>query len=185
MHPILSVVLSVPASLQPAPDSTPAFAGTREEQVRQLQAHYLAAEQEIARRDVSNLALEQRSERARLLRALEAYRLRGVFGVNVDFPGSREPHFVDAERRRCAVAELRHVSGGDELVAAVRATANQAWFVDLAGDATFEAWLERSGLTLEEAARIQGPPHVGPPAPPPPTPSGNRGGREGGSKEGG
>jgi HEAT repeat protein len=126
-------------------------------QVESLKAHYAAAEQELAMRDVSSLTSEQRERRARLIDALRAYRERGAFGRNVDFPGERMPLFVDGGGRRCAVAELLHATGDDVLVALVHEQNNSAWIVELARDPTFNAWLDRNGLTLEEAARIQAP----------------------------
>ena len=35
---------------------------------------------------------------------------------------------------------------------------NHVWICDLRGEAQFEGWLTRSGLSIEEAGRIHGPP---------------------------
>lgn len=156
---MIQTVLHLVLSLALLGDSVPAVrGGTREEQVRELRARYAIAEDELGCRDLSELTPEQRAERARLLGILHIYRVRGEFGVNTRFAGARMPYFVDDSGRRCAVAELLHVSGEDALVEDVREQDNHAWIADLAGDARFEAWLARSGFSIEEVARIQSPP---------------------------
>src|SRR6185503_15757338 len=70
---------------------------------------------------------------------------------------ARIPKFVDSDGRRCAMAELLHATGRDDLVASVRDTNNEAWVVDLAAEEPFLEWLASHGLALDEAARIQGP----------------------------
>lgn len=138
-------------------DPSPSPSTCAPSQVELLKAHYAAAEQELLGRDISSMAPEQRERRARLIEALRAYRERGQFGRNPDSSVERAPIFVDEGGRRCAVAELLHSTGEDELVARVRAGRNSAWILDLAGDRQFSAWLEHNGLTLDEAARIQAP----------------------------
>lgn len=145
--------------------------GSPAEQTARNQAHYARVVEELASSDVSELADAQRAERARLLEVLRAYNARADFGRSSAFPGARMPHFVDDDGRRCAVAELLHASGEGALVERVRTQANHAWVVDLAEDRDLASWLDRSGLTLWEAARIQGPPVVTTPAPYEPPPS--------------
>ena len=123
-----------------------------------LRQHYDAAIEELVAGDVSRLSTSQVERRLELITVLRSYRERAEFGRNLDFPGARVPYFVDAGGRRCAVAELLHASGEDVLVERVHDGDNHAWIVDLRGDEDFECWLERVGLTLEEAARIQAPP---------------------------
>ncbi|MBL8861226.1 MAG: HEAT repeat domain-containing protein [Planctomycetes bacterium] len=121
-----------------------------------VRAHYDAVLVELEAAAVTHLDSDQRSSRARLVEALRVYREREDFG-RADNPNGRQPWFVDAEGRRCAVAELLHVTGEHETIERVRATDNHAWILDLAGDAAFEAWLTRNGLEFDEAARIQCP----------------------------
>lgn len=125
--------------------------------VARMQAHYAAAEAELRAHALDRWSPEQRDARERLLVALSAYRERAEFGVNTDFPGARTPYFVDRSGRRCAVAELLHVTGRDDLVADVARDANHAWIADLAHDARFLGWLDANGMELAEAARIQYP----------------------------
>lgn len=135
----------------------PATSDNPPEVVERLRAHYAAAESELRARDESALTPEQRSERHRLLDALAAYRERGVFGVDTTGRGVRTPTFVDATGRRCAVAQLLHASGEEPLIDRVARADNDAWIAELSDDAAFQRWLVRSGLSLEEAARIQAP----------------------------
>lgn len=149
--PVLLAPLCLPAhDGAVAPENPP-------EVVARLRAHYAAAESELRARDESALTPEQRRARHQLLDALAGYRERGVFGVDTDGPGVRAPVFVDATGRRCAVAQLLHVSGAQPLVDRVAASDNDAWIAELSDDVAFRDWLVRSGLELDEAARIQAP----------------------------
>jgi len=125
-------------------------------QALRLSAHYSAVVDELVATDTSHLSDIQRAARMQLVDALRAYRDRADFGRGLD-AGERVPYFVDVEGRRCAVAELLHVSGELGLVERVRTSNNHAWILDLAGDAAFEGWLDHHGLGFDEAARIQGP----------------------------
>lgn len=126
------------------------------EQVLRTSAHYGAVVDELLAADTSHLTDVQRGARLQLVEALRAYRERADFGRGNDL-GARVPYFVDAEGRRCAVAELLHVTGELGLIERVRTTNNHAWILDLAGDAAFETWLRDHGLTFDEAARVQAP----------------------------
>jgi hypothetical protein len=125
------------------------------DEVARIQAHILAAEQVAGHRDLSKLTPSARQARLRLLRELRAYRERGVFPQNRDFPGRRVPYFIDADGVRCAMAHLIEISGGTELVRHVTRTRNNAYVRELMDEPGFVAWLDRNGLTVEEAARIQ------------------------------
>ncbi len=124
------------------------------EQVLRASSHYAAVVDELRAADTSCLSEVARAARKQLVDALSAYRERGDFGRGDD-EGARVPYFVDAEGRRCAVAELLYVSGELGLIERVRTTNNHAWILDLAGDAAFEGWLATHGLTFDEAARVQ------------------------------
>ncbi len=124
---------------------------------RRAAERYERVEQELASRAPGGLSPDQRAARAKLLEVLDAYRRRADFGIDREHPGARVPLFVDGEGRRCAMAELLHATGRDDLVEAVEAQDNLAWIVDLADSAPLCEWLDQNGLSLEEAARIQGP----------------------------
>jgi len=158
----LALVLS-PVTAQTA---LPSIAPSQAE----LRAHYARVEVELRRTDAGDLTESQRKNRARMLDALRDYRIRGRFGIE-QHPGGRAAAFVDRFRTRCAVARLMDVSGAHDLVLDVAAKHNDAWVAELSGVAAFRSWLAEVGLTLAEAARIQGPMlRVGgsPPTPSPP-----------------
>jgi hypothetical protein len=117
----------------------------------------LRVEDELARADLAALTPAQLAARTELLGVLKAYVDHADFGVQAEDPLARIPKFVDSDGRRCAMAELLHATGRDDLVASVRDTNNEAWVVDLAAEEPFLEWLASHGLALDEAARIQGP----------------------------
>jgi len=123
-------------------------------EVARIQAHLERAERALLARDVSGLSPSQRAARERNILALRAYRLRGQFPHNHDFQ-RRTPYFIDRHGTRCAMAHLIELAGGGEIVRRVAATANNARIHELAADRELCAWLDREGLTLAEAARIQ------------------------------
>lgn len=153
----LSLVVSAPGS---QPSLPPVVVPSEAAQIARLQAHYANVVSELASADMAQLNPAQRAERTRLIGVLREFGECGDFGHNLDFPAAREPYFRDAEGRRCAVAELMHASSEDAFVERVRVERNHAWICDLAGDPTFERWLERSGFSLEDAGRIHGPPVI-------------------------
>ncbi|MCY3001357.1 MAG: HEAT repeat domain-containing protein, partial [Planctomycetota bacterium] len=134
----------------------------------EARARYQKVELELTRTRLDTLSPEQRAARARLLEVLEAYVERADFGVQDFELAARVPQFVDADGRRCAMAELLHSTGEDELILAVARANNTAWIAELSGDTRFLGWLDRNGLTLDEAARIQGPSMPEPPRALPP-----------------
>lgn len=124
-------------------------------EVRRLRQHFERVLAALRGRDVSHLEPAQRAARERHLAELERYALRGRFPKNRDFPDRLMPYFVDAEGTRCAMAHLIEATGAAAFVERVVATANNAFVPELAGDPKLVAWLEREGLTAEEAAMIQ------------------------------
>ena len=126
-------------------------------EVLRIQAHFDSVLVELNARDVSQLTAEQRANRSALIRTLAAYRNRAAFPINYDF-SSPTPYFVDRGTGvLCAVAHLMEQTGRRDIVERVAAANNNVWVPQLAGDAEFESWLARQGITLAEAARIQVP----------------------------
>lgn len=133
-----------------------ARAGSFEQrEVARIRRHLSGAEELMARRDVSTLTPEQRSSREARIADLEAYRLRGVFPHNHQHPDDLTPVFVDEHGTRCAMAYLIERSGADSLVRRIATTENLARIRELANDRELVAWLERNGISLDEAAQIQ------------------------------
>src|SRR5262249_26034069 len=119
-----------------------------------IQRHLADVERELRARDVSDMPEDPRRARAANLDRLHEYWVKGVFPHNDSFVGRRVPFFIDAEGRACAVAYLPLESGGTEAAHDVAAGMNNARVHDMTSPALAQ-WLARSGLTLEEAARIQ------------------------------
>ncbi len=128
-----------------------------ESEVARIRAHFDSVLHELRSADVSHLSDAQLITRERRIADLAAYRDRGVFPHNHDFAESWMPYFVDHRGVLCAVAHLLESSGRRDIVDRVAAADNNVWVADLAGDREFERWLNASGLTLAEAARIQVP----------------------------
>ncbi len=98
----------------------------------------------------------RQARRARLLDELGAYRNRGAFPHNYDFPGQLVPYFRDRETGAlCAVGALLAFTGRSDIVDRVASQDNNVRVAALAGDTAFRRWLDDNGLTLAEAARIQ------------------------------
>ncbi|MHC5066121.1 MAG: hypothetical protein ACYTG5_19350, partial [Planctomycetota bacterium] len=134
------------------------------EQVELARAHYLRVERELLAYPPEGLTLKQRSARSRSIAQLAEYRRLGNFGVDPELlPGCFAPIFVDLDGRRCAVAQLLHVTGNDPLVTEIAVSANGIWVPELEGDTRLHAWLARNGLTFVEATRIQAPSRAGGP----------------------
>jgi hypothetical protein len=127
-------------------------------EVRRIRAHFDSVLTELAARDVHALPSAQRAQRVTLLHTLRAYRNRGVFPHNYDFPGTATPYFVDRKTGTlCAVAYLLASTGRRDIVDRVASAGNNVWVSALAPDTAFVRWLEANGLSLAEAARIQVP----------------------------
>ena len=147
----------------PVPNVVDQERDARTVEVRRIRAHFDSVLAEVEARDVAALGASQRDNRRMLLATLSAYRDRGVFPHNYDFPGEAVPYFVDhGTGTLCAVGHLLASSGRRDIVDRVARTDNNVRVAQLAGDTAFTAWLDANGLTLAEAAWIQ-PKYQGPP----------------------
>jgi hypothetical protein len=126
----------------------------RAEAVR-LRAHFDSVDRELRARDVTRLSAEQRAMRKKLISWLRDYRNAGTFPENDRFPDLAMPFFRDSHRTLCAMAYLVDRSGRTDIVDHIAKTRNNAFIRELADDPALVAWLEASGLTVDEAARIQ------------------------------
>ena len=150
------------AHAAPAPGT---IENARAREVSRIRSHFDSVLVELRSRDVASLPPAQRDRRAALLATLRAYRDRGEFPHNYDFPGESVPYFVDrGTGTLCAVAHLLESTGRRDIVDRVARTNNNVRVAELAGDSALARWLATNGLTLSEAARIQVP-YVGDPAP--------------------
>jgi hypothetical protein len=155
--------LAIPLALLAAVAAWPGSAIARERggeaaEVRRIRAHFDSVLTELAGRDLRRFTEPQRAERAALMGTLRAYRDRGVFPRNYDFPDRATPYFVDRKTGTlCAVAHLLASTGRRDIVDRVARADNNVLVMQLAPDTAFTAWLNAHGLTLAEAARIQVP----------------------------
>jgi hypothetical protein len=161
MRPIFVVPAGLALVSAVSVSDRPVGAGSRAAEmveVTRIRAHFDSVLTELAGRDVSGLTAAQRMRREALTTTLDAYRDRGVFPHNYDFPGQAVPYFVDRKTGTlCAVAHLLESTGRRDIVDRVASLDNNVWVPQLAGDAPFMSWLHDHGLTLDEAARIQVP----------------------------
>jgi hypothetical protein len=157
LAPLLLATTSLCGFAALPPRSTATTGTTERGEIRRIQSHFDSVLVELAAAGGSPALIErQRASRAALLVTLRAYRDRGVFPHNYDFPGRAVPYFVDRKTgTRCAVAHLLATTGGRDIVDRVARADNNVWVAQLAPDTAFAAWLSRNGLTLAEAARIQ------------------------------
>jgi hypothetical protein len=151
--PVLFASLALRPSPHRAIDSL-----TPMEEVARIQRHFDSVLVELRTVDVSHLSRDQRAAREGVIATLAAYRDRGRFPQNRDFPGLAVPYFIDRVTGvRCAVAHLMDATGAGALAERVAATNNNVWVAELSGNTAVAHWLSMNGLTLAEAARIQVP----------------------------
>jgi hypothetical protein len=154
---------TTPSSIRPD-DTRASSTSTELAEIARIRSHFDSVLVDLRSRDVSQLANSQRESRLELLSTLAAYRDRGLFPRNYDFPGQAVPYFVDRKTGvLCAVAHLLESTGRRDIVDRVAAWGNNVWVPQLRGDTAFTSWLDRHGLTLAEAARIQVPYESGSP----------------------
>ncbi len=132
----------------------PSESHARAEVVR-LHAHFDAVDTELRARDVSHLTPTQRASRTKLIGWLREYRDAGKFPRNDRFANEAVPFFRDSRGTLCAMAYLVDRSGRGDIVDHIAKTRNNAYIRELIDDRELVAWLDASGLTASEAARIQ------------------------------
>lgn len=149
---IVSLVVGTGA-IATTSESEPRVSG-RVSEVARLKSHFDSVDAELKSRDVSRLTVAQRSRRATLTSWLRDYRHAGAFPLN-DRLAVPAPFFRDSRGTLCAMAYLIDRSGRGDIVDKVETTRNNAYIAELADDPALIAWLDSSGLSVAEAARIQ------------------------------
>ena len=132
----------------------------RAEQTR-LRAHFDSVDNELKAASVSKLTGQQRAMRAKLISWLRDYRNAGAFPENDRFADRAMPFFRDSHGTLCAMAYLVDRSGRGDIVDRIAKTRNNAFIHELVDDPELVSWIAASGLSVDEAARIQ--PTYGPP----------------------
>jgi hypothetical protein len=136
----------------------------RRAEATRLRAHFDSVDRELRSRDVSHLNTAQRAMRGKLISWLRDYRNAGTFPENDRFADRAMPIFRDSLGTLCAMAYLVDRSGRGDIVDHIANTRNNAFIPELTDDRALVVWLDESGLTVSEAARIQ--PQYGPFPPP-------------------
>jgi hypothetical protein len=136
---------------------------------KSIQTHLALTEAVLRNKSVSHLSLEQRTKREKNLDKLHEYWKRAQFPRNIENPGQRLPYIRDSFGTLCAMAYLIDESGDHELVDTLFHSNNHIYIKDVNEGPVVE-WLNRNGLSKEEAMRIQ-PTYggMGGYTPPPPT----------------
>jgi hypothetical protein len=127
----------------------------RRAEAGRLRAHFDSVDRELRARDVSRLSAEQRAMRTKLISWLRDYRNAGTFPENDRFTDRAMPFFRDSRGTLCAMAYLVDRSGRTDIVDQIAKTRNNAFVRELTGNPALVAWLDASGLSVDEAARIQ------------------------------
>ena len=129
-------------------------------EVARLRAHFDSVDVELREANVAQLTAGQRAARATLVGWLREYRDAGSFPQNDQFPDRFVPFFRDSYGVLCAMAYLIDRSGRGDIVEHIAATRNNGSIPELADDRALVSWLDSTGLSVSEAARIQ--PFYGP-----------------------
>ena len=124
-------------------------------EVARVQAHLDGAVELLENAHVGELTVLQRQRRDASIAALRRYRDAAQFPKNTDYPMGLRPTFVDDQGTHCALAYLIAESGEHEVVKYVANTRNHAYVRELTDEPALLAWLQSSGISVEEAARIQ------------------------------
>ena len=124
-------------------------------EVARLQAHFDSVDIELREAKALQLTPAPGTARGTLVGWLREYREAGTFPRNDRFPDRAMPFFRDSDGVLCAMAYLIDRSGRRDLVDRIASTRNNAFIAELAGDGELLAWLDSTGLSVAEAARIQ------------------------------
>lgn len=124
-------------------------------EVARLRAHFDSVDTELRAKDVSHLSGAQRASRVKMIAWLKEYRDAGTFPINDKFANRAVPFFRDTNGTLCAMAYLVDRSGRSDIVDHIARTRNNAFIRELTDDRNLVAWLDESGLSVAEAARIQ------------------------------
>jgi hypothetical protein len=128
---------------------------TSDAEMARLRSHFATVLRELREADASRLSSAQLSARSEMIRRLEAYAASGRFPHNHILAGRYTPVFRDEHGTLCAMGFLIASTGRDDIVNDVVRSANLARIPELAADPRLGAWLDSTGLTVGEAARIQ------------------------------
>ncbi len=116
--------------------------------------HFANVLHRLQARAPRGLTRSQSRARREVVDQLARYRARGVFPTNRLFRGFN-PTFIDTDGTRCAVAHLLDRTGEASLAQEIARTHNFERVRSLLVFDELRSWVERSGLSADEAALIQ------------------------------
>ena len=120
---------------------------------KRIKLHLMTAEQKLRCADTSQLSYESKGHRKRMLDLLNEYLEKEEFPINTDY-NIRTPQIRDRYGTLCAMAYLIERSGHGDLVNFLAKQDNLV-YIDYVKDGPLISWLQRFGLSKQEAARIQ------------------------------
>jgi HEAT repeat protein len=112
---------------------------------------------ELRARDVSGLSAEKRAARTRAIDLLADYAEQAHFTVHHLAWPRTQPLFIDESGTRCALASVLDGFGEDAVVRRLALECNDAYLAEIPDDPDVARVLDELGLTIDEAAYIQGP----------------------------
>src|SRR5688572_2214568 len=126
---------------------------TTDEDLR-IKTHFEYVESLLRQKDISGLSPELRKKRTQLLDLLHDYRVAGIFPRNYDYKESREPCFIDKDKRICAVGYLIEKTSGRQIAEDINSKHKYDRILAMNNNMV-DSWIETSGLSKVECAMIQ------------------------------
>lgn len=118
-----------------------------------VQMHLRVMERVLAQQDVDGLPAYMREERRKNIGYLREYWMQRKFPRNSRLP-YRAPYLKDESGTLCAVAYMVQQSGNGHLLDGAVKLDNNIYLGD-ANEGPLAQWISESGLTREEAAKVQ------------------------------
>lgn len=126
------------------PPGTVTFSTDRD----RIQQHLFLVIDHLRANAPAGLTGRQQANRDFLLTELRRYAERKVFPINAHHPG-RRPYCVDAVGAYCAVGQMMHDSGHEDLVTRISAEHNYDYLADIRTEG-LTAWADEHGFTSAE-----------------------------------
>jgi hypothetical protein len=128
---------------------------TKEGAAKQTRLRSVVAE--LRARDASGMTAEKRAARTRAIDLLSEYAEQAHFTVHHMAWPRTQPLFIDEFGTRCALASVLDGFGEDTVVQRLAVECNDAYLAEIPDDPDVARVLDELGLTIDEAAYIQGP----------------------------
>lgn len=124
-------------------------------EVELIQLHLSLVEEKLRNKNLSNLSVEQKSNRMKCLNILNGYWTRGIFPKNT-YHNQRTPYFIDNFETACAVGQLIISTGHEDFAKKVATESNYSYIFELNDKySELKNWADTYGFTIKELAWIQ------------------------------